>query len=261
MAGPKILHLDIETAPDLAAIFTLWNQFLGIDSIIQDWYILCYSAMWEGDREVLSDSLVNYPKHYAADPTDDSEVLKSLHALLDEADIVVGQNGDRFDLPKINARFLIKGMKPPSPYQTVDTLKVSRRVFKHTSNKLDYVARILGLGAKQDVGDKRTWIACMNGDLKAWDKMVRYNRQDVRLLAKVYRKLLPWINNHPNHGLYYDDERPRCPKCGSHHIQFRGTVKKGLSYRRFQCQKCGGWGRERVSALTTGQRKALLANT
>src|SRR3546814_6332122 len=59
---------------------------------------------------------------------DDVDITAKLIALLDEADVVIGQNSDRFDLPTINGRALVAGLKPPSPYKTVDT-----RSEEHTS--------------------------------------------------------------------------------------------------------------------------------
>jgi hypothetical protein len=143
----------------------------------------------------------------------------------------------------------------------VDTLKVARRNFALTSNKLDYLGRYLGLGRKIDTGGIDLWLGCMRGNKKDWKLMVDYNCQDVLLLEKVYHKLLPWIADHPNLTLYSLNEAPACPKCGSEDLQWRGYAYTAASaFRRFQCNDCGGWGRERYSVLTKEQKKGVMAN-
>jgi DNA polymerase III epsilon subunit-like protein len=65
---------------------------------------------------------------------------------MDEADLICAHNGDAFDIKKINSRLIVNGFKPPSPFKTIDTLKIARRVFKFDSNKLDNIGRYLSRG-------------------------------------------------------------------------------------------------------------------
>lgn len=257
----KILHLDIENMFVEGEVWGLWKQNISIDSIVADWYILCYAAMWDDSDDVIYDHLTRYKSVYKEDPENDYHILLTLRELLDEADIVVAHNGKAFDIKKIQARFLKHGIPPASPFRMVDTLLVARSQFALTSNKLDYLARLLGLGAKLQTGGMALWRACKRGDKEAWQTMIDYNIQDTILLKKVYHKLLPWINNHPNLAMYSLNINPSCPKCGSESLQWRGTVPlvAGL-YRRFQCNDCGGWGRDRTNLLTRDQRKGVMAN-
>lgn len=259
--GAKILHLDIENMFIEGAVWGLWKQNIGIDGITADWYILSYAAIWNHEEDVLYDYLTRYKEDYAKDPENDYNLLLTLRDLLDEADIVVAHNGKSFDIKKINARFLKHGIKPPSPFRMVDTLLVARSQFNLTSNKLDYLAHLLGLGRKLDTGGIELWVDCKKGVKSAWNKMVDYNIQDAILLKKVYKKLLPWITNHPNLALYSLSETPVCPKCGSGHIQWRGYYQSGVSvFRRFQCNDCGGWGRDATNVLTKEQKKGVMRN-
>ncbi len=259
--GAKILSLDIETAPIKAVLWGMWQELRSIDSIREDWFILSYSAKWLGDKDVLYDSLVEYPDFYKKDSQNDRKLLLSLRDLLDEADIVIAHNGKKFDIPKINARFLKHGILPPSPYRMIDTLKVARSQFALTSNKLDYIARYLGLGKKIDTGGMDLWLGCLAGDPESWRLMVEYNIQDVILLEKVYLKLRPWIVNHPNLSLYDPSEQTTCPKCNSTNLQWRGYAYTTLgAYKRFQCISCGGWGRSKINTLTSAQRSVTTSN-
>ncbi len=239
----------------------MWQELRSIDAIEDDWYILCYAAKWLNEEDVLYDAQTRYPKEYKKDSQSDYSLLLTLRDLLDEADIVIAHNGKRFDIPKINARFLKHGIPPPSPYRMVDTLRTAKSQFALTSNKLDYIARFLGLGRKVDTGGLDLWLGCIAGDAASWEKMIEYNIQDVILLEKVYYKLRPWISNHPNLALYTAATEASCPKCNSTNLQWRGYAYTSVgSYKRFQCNSCGGWGRGRTSELTTEKRKGVLSN-
>lgn len=254
----KILSIDIENSPVRGWVWGLWDNNLGLDQIDQDWFMLSWSAKWLGDKEVIYDALPFYPAYYKQFPTDDYNITLSIRNLLDEADIVVAHNGNKFDIPKIYAKCLEHGIPPPSPFRKVDTLVEAKKHFRLTSNKLDYIANLLGFGRKIKT-DFRLWIDCMNGDKKAWDRMVKYNIKDVILLEKVYLKMRPWMVNHPNVGVYQDaGDKIVCPKCGSNHLQRRGFVYTSLSkFQRFQCTTCGGWSRGRTNLA---DRKKLIGN-
>lgn len=228
--------MDIETAPNLVHVWGLWNQNIGVPQILDSGYVLCWSAKWLGKEEVYFSSIHQ---------TTAKKMLKGIHKLLEEADAVVHYNGTKFDIPTLNKEFLLHGMLPPASYKQIDLLRTARSQFKFVSNKLDYVAKTLGLGQKIKHRGHELWIKCMAKEEEAWQEMEKYNIQDVLLLEKVYFKLLPWIKNHPNHGVHDDDEHV-CPNCGSHKVQFRGhAVTAAGKYQRFQCQDCGTWGRSR----------------
>ena len=257
--SPRILILDIESAPKKAFVWGMWKQNIAPNQFISDWYMLTWSAKWLGEKEVYSDKLSNYDL-YGLYQENDSKICESLHRLLDDADIVVAHNGDKFDIPSINTRFIDNNINPPSPYKQVDTLKIAKRNFKFTSNRLDFIGNFLGLGGKIETGGMGLWIRCLDGDLSAFEEMEEYNRRDVTLLEDVYLKLRPWDKQHPNVNVYEEVEkdRPKCPKCGSDHIHFRGSYHTNVSaFQRFQCQGCGSWGRMRQNGIEKEERKNL----
>lgn len=259
--GPKILLFDIETAPIMADVWGLWKNNVGLNQIHRDWFVLSWSAKWLDSDDIMDDSLPAYPEAYRARPEDDIYICQSLWELFDEADILVGHNGNKFDIAKMNARFIQHGMKPPSPYRKIDTLLEARKNFKFTSNKLDHLGDVLGVGKKMKHQGHELWTRCIKGDLDAWDTMVKYNRQDIVVLEGVYLKLRPWMQNHPNVGLYDEAEEPVCPKCGGHDHNWRGYAYTAAGrYHRFQCNDCGGWGRALVSNVPKTKRKAMLRN-
>ena len=130
---------------------------------------------------------------------DDSKIIKGIWKLMDEADIIVGQNSKSFDIKKLNARFVINGMQPPTPYRQLDTKVMAKKAFGFTSNKLEYMADKLctkykKLKHKNFIGHE-LWSECLKGNLKAWVEMEKYNKHDVLALEELYDKLLAWDNS------------------------------------------------------------------
>ena len=238
----KILLLDIESSPNTAHVWGLWQQNVSINQLMESSYVLCYAAKWLGDDKIYFDSVQkSKPK----------KMLKGIHVLLDEADAVVHYNGTKFDIPTLNKEFILHRYNPPSPYKQIDLLRVVRSNFRFPSNKLDYVAQRLGLGKKHEHEGHDLWVKCMNGDRDAWKRMESYNIQDVVLLESLYGRLLSWIKHHPNHNLFSDSVV--CPSCSGTRLQKRGTAISSTGiYQRYQCKDCGTW-----SQATKSEKKKI----
>jgi len=236
--GAKILIWDVETFPNLGYTWQKWET--DVIRFVQESCMATFVAKWLGEKKIISKALPDY-KGYKPGSYDDRALVADLWKLLDEADVVVAHNGDSFDTRVANARFLAHGMKPPSPFKSIDTKKAIKRVARFNSNKLDDLSFTFFHDRKLKT-DFDLWHNCILGDKKAWRKMVEYNRKDVLLLEKLYLYIRPWISNHPN--LTIGGELPACPKCGSKNLQMRGTARSMTQvYRRYQCQDCGGWTR------------------
>lgn len=240
----KLLFLDIETAPNKAYVWGLYDQNVAANQLEASGYVLCWSAKWLGVSQMLFGSVQHdNPK----------AMLRAVHKLLDEADVVVHYNGLKFDIPTLNKEFIQQGFTPPSPYKQVDLLRVCRQAFRFESNKLAYVSDALKIGAKVKHEGFELWVKCMEGDAKAWARMERYNKGDVRLLEKLYRRLRPWIEKHPNYGAHSD--KLCCPKCGGERVQRRGEqVAATRRYTRYQCQTCSAWFRGNKAVGFKGER-------
>jgi len=243
----KILIIDLETAPTLAYVWGLFDQNIGIDQIKQDSYVLCWSAKWLGKKQILFDSIKNYPL-FKKQPHNDYHIALSAHKLISEADVIVAHNGDSFDLKWLNYIFIKHGLKPAPPYKSVDTLRVARSNFYFTSNKLDFISQRLGVGAKVKHEGFGLWVKCMTGCNKAWKRMEKYNKQDVLILEEVYLKLRPFMKRHPMINPpklkteYLGVVDNRCPVCNSSRMEKRGTrVNTTGRFTRYQCQDCGRW--------------------
>jgi len=247
MTTPKILLYDLEVTPILGWTYKMWDT--NIIRIERDSYIMCFSYQWYGDRKIRNVAQPDYSNLYELYPYDDSSVVSDLWELMDEADIVVAHNANRFDNRIATARFLAHNFGPPSPYKSVDTLMSARRYFRMASNSLNDLCEKLELGSKPKDTHGKLWRDCVDGDMSAWGKMKRYNNQDVMLLSELYGLLRPFITSHPNLGGLVGEE-DACPRCGSvgKSLQRRGFAHTATcTYQRYVCNECGAWSRSRKS--------------
>ena len=238
----KILYLDIETTPHSGTFWNLWPKFIPIGQITTPTEILCWSAKWGNEREIM------FYSHR------DKDMVHTMWDLLDEADAVVHYNGTAFDMKHLNREFVLEGLPPPSHYHQIDLLKTVRKNFKLASNKLDWVVKYFGLGGKVKHAGIELWYGCMANDQRDWKIMERYNKQDVKLLPRLYKFLLPWISNHPNLGMWVvNPSKPTCPRCASTDLVKKGTQHntKVASYDRYRCNKCGTPSSSRLRSKTT----------
>jgi len=260
MNNPRILIFDLETAPIEAYVWALWDQNIGLDQIKSEWSILAYGAKWLGEKDIFYGDTSGGGKDRIRD---DSKLLEGIWELFDKADIVVAQNGAKFDVKKLNARLMMHGFPPYSPIRVIDTLVASRKYFGFSSNKLAWLSRWLTTAPKSDhrkFPGFELWVECLRDNPEAWKEMKRYNIRDVIACEQLYLKLRPWIANHPNLGAYKEGiTKQSCPKCGSTKMQKRGiTVTQQGQYQRYQCNKCAGWSRGKELLLPLEERKALL---
>lgn len=230
----KTLVLDIETSPNVAHVWGLFNQNVSLSQLRESTSVIAFAAKWVGDKRTV----------FYSDYTDGHDVMiAAAYALLEEADVVVHYNGRTFDIPHLQREFLLAGLTPPAPFKQIDLLQCVKKQFRFTSNKLDHVVQQLGLGNKTKHEGHTLWVRCMAGEAKAWALMRKYNIQDVKLTEQLYDVLKPWILNHPNVSLY--NLQAGCPRCGSPDgLERRGYEYTSVSkFQRYRCRQCGRWSR------------------
>ncbi len=261
--GPKILLFDIETAPLKAWIWSIFQKFIPLQMLSEEWFCLSYSAKWLGDP---ADKTMYKDLRGVVDKQDDTIVLREIHALLCEADVVITQNGNSFDVKKLNARFLLQGFSKPTPYKKIDTLLIAKKEFGFTSNKLEWMTDNINVKYKKLKHGKfpgfELWDECLKDNPKAWDEMEEYNKHDVLSLEELYMNIRGWDSKHPNLALFNEDEAVQCNVCSSTDLVKNGFARTNLSL--FQQYKCNGCGkpdlRGRVNLLSKDKRKSLMMN-
>lgn len=252
--GPRILIYDIETAPILGHLWSLWQEGIGLNQIERDWYIMSFAAKWLGEDEVFY-----FDQSEQSNMENDTTLLAKLWNLLDQADIVIGQNVKRFDTKKVNARFVLNGFPKPSPYRQIDTMIIAKQQFGFTSNKLEYMLDKLcpeHVKSKHDRYPGHTlWAECLKRNPDAWDEMKDYNIDDVIGTEALYNVLCQWDSKLPNFDVYTDEllDMSVWEPNGFVYSQFG-------KYKAYRNRVTGVQRRSRVNELSPAKRKQLLAN-
>jgi DNA polymerase elongation subunit (family B) len=254
LTKPKILVFDIETSPMENYTWGIWDQNVSLNQVIKDWTVLAWAAKWLGDSP---EKIMYMDTSGRRDPRDDKQILKGIWKLLDEADFVVGHNSDSFDVKKLNARFLLHGMEPPSSYRRLDTKKLAKKHFSLTSNKLEYITHNLCTKYKKlkhgNFPGFSLWKECMKGNKEAWKEMKKYNEYDVLSLEEAFLKLLPW-ENAALFDIYCDAEIDICT-CGSIDFKKAGFYYTTAGkYQKYKCKNCGAEMRDKQNLLTKQAR-------
>jgi uncharacterized protein YprB with RNaseH-like and TPR domain len=226
---PRILFFDIETAPIKGYTWGIYEQ--SVIKVIEDWFILSYAAKFRDD-----DRFFYLDQRYAKPVEDDFQLLCGIHHLLSECDITVSHNGIKFDHKKLNARFIKHGLPPLNHYTQIDTLKIARKHFAFTSNKLADLAKFLQCDIHKSTHAKfpgfSMWDECLKGNQEAFEEMQSYNQTDVEVLIQVFNKLAPWDSTINYQSFHY------VPTCSCGNTKF---FKDGFKYTRqgkFQVRRC-----------------------
>lgn len=257
---PKVLIFDIETSPIISYTWGLWNQNVGLNQIKEDWYVISYAAKWLGVDGVMYKDLrgeMDGEKNHK-----DRDLLRGIWQLLDEADVVITQNGIKFDSKKLNARFVINGYAPPSHYKHIDTLKIAKSTFGFTSNKLEYMTFKLCTKYKKQVKRKfdgfMLWKECLADNFEAWKCMENYNKYDVLSLEELYYILAPWYKKHPNLAFLAGITDRHVCHCGSEKFTRNGYAYTQVSkFQKYKCKSCGTESRGRVNMLEKDERQNI----
>ena len=229
----RIAIFDIETSAIEGWTWGLWKQ--NVLGIKRDWELLSFAFKELGKPGVTV---------YSRRTHTEQQLVAKLYKMYENYDFLVGHNGDDFDIPKIRAKFLEFGFLPPAPNKSIDTLKLARKYFQFSSNKLTDLCQKLSLGKKIETGGFDHWKKCMAGDVKAMLKMERYNKHDVVLTERLYKKLRPYILNQP--GISLARTTGQCPHCQStsynknglqHAVGLNGVITR----IRLKCKGCGGY--------------------
>lgn len=255
--NPQVVLIDVETSPIRAYAWGTFKQYIPHTSIIDSSFMISWAAKQLFSSQIMSDVLTTEE----ALEKNDNRIVNSIWKVMENANVLIAHNGRRFDLRYINTRFLMNGLKPPSPFQTIDTLDVAKKNFLFSSNKLDYLGTLIHNKGKIKT-DFELWTKCLDGDKQALQYMQDYNKQDVQLLEDVYVSLRPFIYSHPNTAIYQESTEPSCPSCGSTDITECGYYTTMVNqYLAFRCNSCGAICRSRTSEIPLEQRKVIMRPT
>ena len=253
----KILTFDIETSPHLSFHWRRWQENIPKANTVAESQTICWAAKWFGEKGVMAMS--EWKDGHEA-------MIEGIWHLLDEADVVVGFNSNKFDIKKVNTEFLRYGLQAPSPFMKIDLLLQTRKHFNFSSNRLKDLLKELELTPKlEDNANMELWMDVVYGKKKSQqNRMLAYCKQDVKSTEEFYEYLLGWIDPHPNWGLFVDDvadgERPVCPNCGGRHlVKHKKRYTKLKAYQQWHCKSCGKYSKGRKALARAKDDQGVLA--
>ena len=229
----KRLFFDIETSPIVAYTWRVgWKLNIGTDNIIQDWKIICISYGWEDEDKVHT---LTWDKNQC-----DKQMLIDFIKIANTADELVTHNGDRFDIKKIRTKCIYHRIPMFPNYRTLDTLKKAKSGFTFNSNRLNYIAKYLGVGAKLEHEGFNMWVKCMQGDKEALADMVKYCEMDIVVLQDVFLVMQSYIKQNQHVGTLNMGRKCDCPSCGSSEVTYLklNVTSLGTPKRQFECDVC-----------------------
>lgn len=246
----RILAIDIETRANLVETYQVYGEIrISPDQIIRPVEMVSFAAKWVGEP-----GMEFWSKYHDSR----KKMLRRIWDLLNQADVLLHYNGENFDVPHISRELAERGFLPPSPFKQIDLYKTARRAFRFPMNKLAYVAPALGLEHKvEHEGIIKLVRRCERREQDALARLKEYNVRDVELLEALYKRLQPWILNHPNRGAWSEEDV--CRVCASHKLQRRGkaVTRAGIIYPRYHCKACGAWSQGKTALQGSPRMKAV----
>lgn len=247
-AAPNVLTVDIERVPGRAKHqhrgltiegdfwdLNSWKHILGYrippESVTEWPRTICGSIRWYGSKR---------PEFAAEWETDREAMLAQLWEAYDRADLIYGHNVHRFDTKNLNAEWLTLGLKAPSSFKILDTLKEARKTFGFESNTLASLTQRLGIDTKTDKYDVETARAACAGDKAAQRKLKAYNHGDTAASEAFVDRLRGWIPSHPHNLVGTANDRPTCNQCWGDNLKRNGTkLAQQITYVLYRCLDCG----------------------
>ena len=230
----KRLYFDCEVSANVGLFWQSGFKLqIGTENIIKERAVICICYKWEDDKDVY---YLQWDKNQC-----DKNLLKEFINVANEADELVGHNGDKFDLAWIRTRCLLHKIDMFPTYNTIDTLKIARSKFKFNSNRLDYIGKFLGLGQKNHTNFDLWKDIMLKNCTKSMNIMIDYCIQDVVLLEKVHKALNNHIPAKTHYGVIFGGDRGSCPECGSDEVikNNRRVMASGLVKIQMKCKNCG----------------------
>lgn len=257
---PKIISFDLEVSPALGYFYPpTWET--GILKIEERQKLMSFAWQIVGEKKIHSLCLADM-KGYKKNPRDDKLLTEKLHEVMSEADILLGQNSDQFDVKMANYFFIRNDLQSIPPTKYMDTKKIAKRYFRFPNNKLDTLGEELGVGGKTKITQGQIWVDCfLEGDKKAWKLMNKYCENDVRITTEIYLKMRGFMHSHPSLSRITGDW-DSCPRCGSFSYRIKAYRTTNTSkYRQYECLECHGFFSDR-KAITEkeGDNKPKFVN-
>lgn len=254
--------MDIELTPMLGGIWSLDNSKTRIDPrmVYQRQFLLSMAVKPLGlsKRHTKLFILTDYglpSKGYGARELEQAEakMMVDIHRELKKYDYLIGHNMGGFDRKHLNTFLMLHRLKP-LPCQVLDTLTMLKQVAKLPSYRLGDSTVSLGLDTKMPgMGYHKLLSFALGTAFRAdWDRLGKYNKQDVVANEPLHDILVPFVKSYPNDSASVVAEnggKPVCPRCKSDRVIKHGhrVLPSGRKRQRYHCKSCGYYPSSRFS--------------
>ena len=211
------------------------QQYIPARNIKYHQYFPCAAYKWLGFGKTTIVSVLDDKERFKKDFRDDYHVAKTMHEVMTEADVIIGHNGDFFDIRNLNVIFRRHGLGPIPEKKTIDTLKAARKYFNFAGNSLADLLREFGLPEKEDKPD---WANLTEGCPKAIKQAGKYCGIDVDRLEPVFLEIRPFMRRLPKTPIK-NGRITECEACRSKAIADKGPIYVGgRPQKRIKCMAC-----------------------
>ena len=241
--GLTAANIDLETSPYLSWHYPMWDVNIGYDCIEVPMQVTSIGWLDLNTRELVVEGW-EYPKDKLGilKKDKDRKLLTEAVEKLNKYDLLIGQNLDSYDIKVLNWRLNELDLPALKNIVTIDTLKMSKKVFRPPSHKLDYKSLTYGKGGKipQTMQD---CIAVAKGDSKKQALRMKYNGKDcLDADSMMWKEIDYW--QLPKSMIkmlkeYVKEDKPFCVKCAARRQKRFEVNRVKIKHEfKYQCQNC-----------------------
>jgi len=231
----KLMIYDIETSQVEAKLWWTGKQYVNYSQLQDEPKIISIAWKWLGEDEVHTD-------HWDMDTHDDRGLMERFLEEYNSADMVIGQNNDRFDNRWINARALKHRLYVNTMVRSFDIMKQSKRLFRLPSYSMAFTCKYLGITLKQNHEGVHMWNMVESGtpaeQKEYMQKMLDYNIGDIISTEEMYYAMKPYMRAMMHVGALKGNGKYSCPDCGGTNLELvrTTTTPAGTIQRIMRCK-------------------------
>jgi len=233
--NPRLLVYDIETS---RATFKAWwsgKTYNGVADMVQEPRIISIAWKWIGEDEVYH---LTWDKDHS-----DEDMIREFMPIYNSADVIIGQNNDRFDNRWLVARAIKFGVPVNNYVRSFDIMKQMKRVARLPGYSMAFLTKYKGITNKQSHEGIIMWKMIEDGTPEQQEeylkKMVDYNIGDIVATEDMYHSFKPYFGSVTHMGVLLGKQRYSCPSCGSSHVDYHGitVTPAGTQQVVMQCKE------------------------
>lgn len=208
---PKVMIYDIETSRGVAKVWWSGKQFVNGNNFVKYPKIISICWKWLGEDKIFS---LKWGKNQ-----DDKKMLAKFLKEYNKADMVIGQNNDRFDNRWVYARAAKHDLDVNTLVRSFDIMKQNKRIFRLPSYSMKFMCKYFDVEQKLEHEGIKMWDMIEDGTPEEKEeylaKMIEYNEGDIISTEALYRRLSKYYGHKTHFGVLHGEERYTCPRSGT----------------------------------------------